>query len=64
MKLLFCLFVSFSLSNSILAQYFKSWDGVLYDANMKEFVIRGVNTAEMEWDYIKVFDHKKKLYLI
>ncbi len=41
-------------SNLSNAQYFKSWQGILYDPNGKEFIIKGVNIQQMEQDYQEV----------
>jgi hypothetical protein len=44
--ILFCL-INFSLIGFLYAQYFRAWEGKLYDANNQEFVIRGVNSAQV-----------------
>ena len=31
----------------LYAQYFRAWEGKLYDANNQEFVMRGVNSAQV-----------------
>ena len=50
----------------LYAQYFRAWEGKLYDANNQEFVMRGVNSAQVLlfiYFFICSFETKMIIYI-